>query len=250
MSEKLAIVLAAGKGTRIKSDLPKVLVHARGRPMIEYVLAAVVGGGVERTIVVVGYRAGDVRAALEGRQQIVFAHQAEQLGTGHAVMACRDYLAGHDGPVLVVAGDAPLMQSESIRAMLDKYDRRPVACILGTVHKQDPTGLGRIIRDAQGDFVAIVEEKEATDQQRRVTEVNMSYYVFRCRDLLEALDRIRADNSQKEYYLTDCPGVLKAAGKEVLALDVLKPCEALAVNNLEELAAVEAVMAEKALEAA
>ena len=142
------------------------------------------------------------------------------------------------------------MQSESIRALLDQYDRRPVACILGTVHKRNPAGLGRIIRDARGDFVAIVEEKEATDQQRRVTEVNMSYYVFRCRDLLEALDQIRADNSQGEYYLTDCPGVLKAAGKQVLALDVLKPCEALAVNNLDELAAVEAVMGEKALKAA
>jgi len=172
------------------------------------------------------------------------------LGTGHAVMACRERLAGHDGPVLVVAGDAPLIQGETIRLLLADYDRRPAACILGTIHKPDPTGLGRIVRDAEGSFLAIVEEKDATEPQRRITEVNMSYYVFNCRDLLETLDRIRADNSQKEYYLTDCPGVLKAAGKEVRALAVLKACEALAVNNLQELAAVEAAMAEMAAEAA
>jgi len=243
MNEKVAVVLAAGMGTRMESDLPKVLVPVRGRAMIEYVLDALVAGGIERTIVVVGYRAGDVRAALDGREGIVFVFQAEQLGTGHAVMVCRDLLADHRGPVLVVAGDSPMMQADSVAALLAEYDRRRAACILGTIHKDDPSGLGRIIRDEDGNFEAIVEEKDATDAQRRITEVNMSYYVFHCPDLLDALDQVRPDNSQHEYYITDCPGLLKAAGKEVRAVNVLKPCEALGVNTVEELAAVEAAMA-------
>jgi bifunctional UDP-N-acetylglucosamine pyrophosphorylase/glucosamine-1-phosphate N-acetyltransferase/UDP-N-acetylglucosamine pyrophosphorylase len=138
------------------------------------------------------------------------------------------------------------MQASSIRALLDEYERRPAACILGTIHTQNPTGLGRIIRDGEGNFQAVVEEKDATDQQRRVTEVNMSYYVFESRDLLSSLDEIRADNAQREYYLTDCPGVLKAAGKEVRAVAVLQPCEALGVNRPEELAAAELAMAKLA----
>jgi UDP-N-acetylglucosamine diphosphorylase/glucosamine-1-phosphate N-acetyltransferase len=243
MAHALAVVMAAGKGTRMKSDLPKVLVPVRGRPMIEYVLGALADGGVDHTVVVVGYRAADVLAALGGQSRITFAYQREQLGTGHAVMSCRDQLAAHEGPVVVVAGDAPLMQGRTIRALLDEYRRRPAACILGTVHKPDPTGLGRIIRDDSGDFVAVVEHRDATPEQRRVTEVNMSYYVFHAPDLLATLDQIRADNSQGEYYLTDCPGVLKAAGKEVRALAVLEPIESLGVNNPDELTAVEAAMA-------
>jgi len=245
MSEKVAVVLAAGKGTRMKSDLPKVLVPVCGRPMINYVLDALTDGGIERTIVVVGYRAELVREALGGRAGVEFALQSEQLGTGHAVMSCIDLLDGHDGPVLVVTGDSPLMQADSIRALLDEYDRRPAAAILGTLHKENPTGLGRILRNASGEFIGIVEEKDATDAQRQITEVNMSYYVFENCHLRGALQLIRADNAQGEYYLTDCPGVMINQGLSVRALPALQPCEALAVNTLEELAAVEAAMAEQ-----
>jgi bifunctional UDP-N-acetylglucosamine pyrophosphorylase/glucosamine-1-phosphate N-acetyltransferase/UDP-N-acetylglucosamine pyrophosphorylase len=242
--KKIAVVLAAGKGIRMKSDLPKVLVEVCGRPMIEYVLDALTTGGIERTIVVVGYRADQVRSAIGGRDGIEFALQSEQLGTGHAVMACRNQLAGHKGPVLVVTGDSPMMQAESIAALLAEFQRQPAACILGTAHKHDPTGLGRVLRNAEGEFTDIVEEKDATEQQRRITEVNMSYYVFNSFDLLQALAYIRSDNVQGEYYLTDCPGVLVNQGRKVRALDVLKPEESLAINTLDELALVEAVMTE------
>lgn len=244
MPQKTAIVLAAGKGTRMKSDLPKVLVEVGRRPMIEYVLDALAEGGIRRTIVVVGYRAELVRSALQGRSGVEFALQAEQLGTGHAVMACRRLIEGHDGPVMVVAGDSPLMQSESVAAMLAEFDRRPAACILGTANKEDPTGLGRVVRDSSGGFVGIVEEKDATDEQRRIAEVSVSFYVFDCSDLLQSLDHLRADNAQGEYYITDSPGVLVAQGKEVRALNVLKPCEALSINNEQELAVVEQAMGE------
>ena len=240
--KSMAIVMAAGKGTRMKSDLPKVLVPVRQRPMIDYVLDTLERAGIEQIVVVVGYRAADVQAALAGRPRIEFALQAEQLGTGHAVMMCREQLAQHQGPVLVVAGDSPLMQADSIRALLDDFERRPAACLLGTGYKDNPTGLGRVVRDAQGRFERIVEEKDATAEQKKIREVNLSCYVFQCRDLLWAIDQIRADNAQREYYLTDCPGVLKRAGKEVRALDVLKPCEALSINTMEDLQAVELAM--------
>ena len=240
MSETTAIVLAAGKGTRMKSELPKVLLPVCGRPMIEYVLDALTKGGVDRVIVVVGYRAEMVRALVDGRADVEFALQTEQLGTGHAVMMCQGLLADCDGPVLIVAGDAPLMQADSVVALLRDYRRRPAACVLGTAQKGDPGGLGRILRDARGNFVGIIEHRDATPEQRQITEVNMSCYVFNCRDLLGVLDHIRPDNRQGEYYITDAPGVLAAQGKEVRALPVLKPCEALGINTIEELAAVEA----------
>ena len=250
MSSAIAIVMAAGKGVRMMSELPKVLVPVCGRPMIEYVLDALDAAGVGRTIVVVGYRAQDVRRSLAGRKKVVFALQAEQRGTGHAVMCAREQLVGHNGPVLVVAGDSPMMQTDSIRSLLDEFDRTRPACLLGTGTKEDPAGLGRVVRDAAGDFAGIVEERDATAEQKRIKEVNLSCYVFNSRDLLDALELIRSDNSQGEYYLTDCPGVLLAAGRAVRALNVLKPCEALSINNPDELAAVEAAMHEMGMDQA
>ena len=239
MNERVAVVMAAGQGTRMKSELPKVLMPVCGRPMIDYVLDALVAGGTDRIIVVVGYRSEDVRAALAQRKGIEFAHQAEQLGTGHAVMVCREFLTDHEGPVMVMAGDNPMMQSGTVAKLLAEYDGPGTSCILGTIRSENPTGLGRIVRDEDGEFQAIVEERDATAEQRRIREVNMSYYVFHCRDLLEALGSLRHDNAQGEYYITDVPGLLKAAGKSVRALPVLEPCEAMGVNTLEDLAAVE-----------
>ncbi len=236
--------MAAGKGTRMKSELPKVLFPVCGRPMIDYVLDALEAAGIERSIVVVGYRADDVRRALAPRRGVAFALQAEQRGTGHAVMSAREQLAGHEGPVVVVAGDSPLMQSDSLRSLLAEFDRTRPACLLGTGTKEDPRGLGRIVRDGEGRFSGIVEEKDATDEQKRIREVNLSCYVFNIPDLLDALDWIRPDNAQGEYYLTDCPGTLLAAGRDVRALNVLKPCEALSINNRDDLAAAEAAMCE------
>ena len=238
----LAIVLAAGKGTRMKSDLPKVLVQVAGRPMLRYVIDALRAAGVKRIVVVVGYRAELVRAELAGEAGVEFADQTEQLGTGHAVMMCRPQLADRQGPVVIVAGDSPLLQAGSVASLLDEFaDRRP-ACLIGTVRRDDPTGYGRIVRDSGGNFVGIVEEKDATPEQRAIREINVSTYVFDSHELLGALDQLRADNSQREYYITDCPAILMAAGKQVAALNVLKPVEALSINNPEELAKVELVI--------
>ncbi len=221
MAKARAVVLAAGQGTRMKSDLPKVLVPVRGRPMIDYVLDMLEQCAVEQTIVVVGYRSELVREHLAGRKNIAFAEQHERLGTGHAVMMCRDALAGFDGATAVVCGDSPLVRADSINSLLRERERG----------------------DAAGRFVGIVEEKDATPEQRKITEVNMSCYVFRNADLLGSLDKLRADNAQREYYITDCPGILRAAGRPVEALAVLTPQETLSINTAEELAVVEQAMA-------
>ena len=240
--EHVAVVLAAGKGTRMKSELPKVLIPVCGRPMIEFVLEALRAGGIDRIIVVVGYRADLVRETLAGQPKVSFVDQTEQLGTGHAVMVCRPELAGHDGAVMVVTGDSPLIQVDSIQALLGLYDREHPAGIIGTAYNENPEGLGRIVRDAAGEFQAIVEHKDATEEQRRITEVNMSTYVFDNRKLLWGLDKLTTNNSQREYYITDCAGILRGAGEDVRALAVLKPCEALSINTFDQLAAVEEEM--------
>src|SRR5262249_36625119 len=147
---------------------------------------------------------------------------------------------GHDGPVLIVAGDSPMMQGSSLQSLLAEFKKTRPACLLGTARRENPQGLGRVLRDDQGRFVGVVEEKDATPDQRKITEVNLSWYLFDARELLYALDHLSDDNAQREYYITDCPGILQAAGKEVRALPVLQPREALSINTPEELAVVEA----------
>jgi len=244
MDAPVAIVMAAGKGTRMKSELPKVLCQANGRPLVSYVLDSLKKAGVGEMVVVVGYKSELVESELDGDKTIKFAYQTEQLGTGHAVMMCREQLASHDGPVVVVAGDSPMMQASSIKALLDDFKQSKPACILGTLIHDDPTGLGRIVRDKDGKFVGIVEHKDATQEQLEISEVNMSTYVFDNQKMLAALDSLTDDNKQKEYYITDLPSVLLGNHEDVRALPVLKPIEALSVNTLEHLADVERAMAE------
>lgn len=239
MAQPIAVVLAAGKGTRMKSDLPKVLCEANGRPLIDWVLDALEAAGVQQFLVVVGYEADRVKKALQDRDGVKFVLQDQQLGTGHAVKVCEDHLEGHDGPVLIVAGDSPMIQPESIRSLLDGFETEALDCLLGTLLKDNPQGLGRIVRDKVGRFEGIVEEKDATDEQRAINEVNMSTYLFRPEHLLWALGQLKNNNRQGEFYLTDCPAILLGAGRKIDALPVLKPCEALSVNTVDELAEVE-----------
>lgn len=226
----------------MQSDLPKVLFPVLNRPMIHYVLDALEATGVARSIVVVGYRGDDVRQELGARKNLLFATQATQQGTGHAVMCAAEHLRDFSGPTIVLAGDSPMVQVDSLRSLLDIYfDQRP-ACLLGTLHSENPAGLGRILRDAEGEFIDIVEHKDANQEQRAIREVNMSTYIFDTPLLSEALSKLDNKNAQQEYYLTDCPRILKAAGHRIMAAPVLKKCEALSINTLAELVAVEEAM--------
>ncbi|MEL6107009.1 MAG: NTP transferase domain-containing protein [Planctomycetota bacterium] len=242
--EPCAVVLAAGKGTRMKSELPKVLCPVVGRAMIHFVLDALEAAGIRRQIVVVGYQADAVKAELStrGNESLRFALQEEQLGTGHAVQCCREHLEDQVGPTIVVAGDSPLIQSSSLKELLDHFAATKPALLLGTLKKDDPTGLGRIVRNADGDFMGIVEHKDATPEQLEIDEVNMSTYLFHTPDLLRGLSMLKNDNAQSEYYLTDCAKLLREAGRPVAALPALKSCESLSINNPDELQLVDEQM--------
>jgi bifunctional UDP-N-acetylglucosamine pyrophosphorylase/glucosamine-1-phosphate N-acetyltransferase/UDP-N-acetylglucosamine pyrophosphorylase len=244
MEKPTAIVLAAGKGTRMKSDLPKVLFPVLGRAMIHWVLDALESTGIERMIVVVGYRADLVKAELAGRRGVEFAVQEEQLGTGHAVRMAKEHLETGSGPVLVVAGDSPLVQSSSLQELTSAFHQGGYACLLGTLIKENPVGLGRIVRAPSGAFEKIVEQKDASPEQLEIREVNMSTYLFDRESLLWALDHLKNENAQSEYYLTDCPELLLKTGRRVDALATLKACEALSINTVDELGLVEAKMKE------
>lgn len=239
MSAPIAVILAAGKSTRMKSSVPKVLHEVGGRPMIEHVLDAARAAGVERMIVVVGHRAELVREALARHLDLEFVLQAEQKGTGHAVMVCSENLSGHQGPVLVLAGDTPLIRSESLRRLLDELQENGAACVIGTAVTEANQGLGRIVRDGERRFVKIVEQKDATPEEAAITEINTGCYAFDGPSLVAALKQIRPENKQAEYYLTDCPAVLRAEGRPVIASAAFDIHEALGVNTRAQLAEVE-----------
>ncbi|MFG0263303.1 MAG: sugar phosphate nucleotidyltransferase [Novipirellula sp. JB048] len=241
--EPCAIVLAAGKGTRMKSALPKVLCQVVERAMIHFVLDALEKAGVKRKIIVVGYEAEAVHKELASRgDKIEYVVQQEQLGTGHAVQMCLPALAKQTGPTIVVAGDSPLIQPTSLKRCLDHFRETKPALLLGTLEKDDPRGLGRIVRDASGAFTGIVEHKDASEAQLKIKEVNMSTYFFNTPDLVDVLAKLSNDNAQNEYYLTDTAKLLRQAGRPVEAIPVLQPCEALSINNPDELKQVDQTM--------
>lgn len=238
-AETVAVVLAAGKSTRMKSVLPKVAHEICGRPMVEYVLAAVREAGVKRTIMIVGHGADIVRSLLSAEPDVEFAVQTEQKGTGHAAMMAREHLLGHPGPVFVLNGDTPLLRSESLSGLLNDLTVNQASCVIGTALTDANEGLGRIVRDQAGDFVRIVEQKDANEDERKIREINTGCYAFDGPSLLWALERIRPNNMQNEYYLTDCPAILKESGKRVLAAARFDIVEAQGVNTRVQLADVE-----------
>jgi len=242
MDGAVAVILAAGKSTRMKSALPKVLHQVSGRPLIEYVIDAVKSAGVARTVVIVGHAAETVRSALESQPGIEFALQAEQKGTGHAVMMCREQLASHQGPVLILMGDAPLVRSESLAGLLSDLAEHQAACVVGTAETDANFGFGRIIRDTSGQFIKIVEQKDATPAEALIREINVGCYAFDGPALFAALDQIRPANKQGEYYLTDVCEVLLQSGRPVLAAKRLDIIEALGVNTRAQLADVQQVL--------
>ena len=241
-SNVIAVILAAGKSTRMKSELPKVLHPICGIPMIEHVLNAVREAGVKETIVVVGHKAEQVKQALSGQSGIKFALQEEQNGTGHAVMMCKEHLINHKGSILILAGDTPLLKSSSLKGLLEEQASNNAACIVGTASTENNHGLGRIIRDEENQFLRIVEEKDATDEQRQVQEINTGCFAFDGPSLFEALNEVRSDNVQGELYLTDCAEILRNKGKTVLAAEKLSILEAKGINTQEQLAEVEQIM--------
>ena len=235
-----AVVLAAGKGTRMKSDLPKVLHKVAGISMLEHVFRSVNAINPEKTVTVVGHKAELVEQVLAGHTE--FVRQTEQLGTGHAVMMSEPVLENLAGQTLVIAGDTPLITGESLKNLIDFHiNHKNVATIL-TAEADNPFGYGRIVRNQHGEVLKIVEQKDASDFEQQIKEINTGTYVFDNASLFKALKNINTNNAQGEYYITDVIGIFRENGEKVGAYTLKDFDESLGVNDRVALATAEGVM--------
>ena len=243
-----AIILAAGKATRMKSDRVKVMHEICGQPMLTYVIDACRAAGVSNIFLVVGHDKHSVihayaRETLSGG--LHFVEQAEQKGTGHAVMVCRSAVeqhAGLEGDCFVLGGDGPLIRGATLLAVLAKHRETQAAVTLATSLLPDPTGYGRIVRDAAGSVVGIVEQSDATEAQKAIKEVNPTYWLFKTSELFSALEGVQPNNRKGEYYLTDTLAILKKKGKRLEAVASVPPEDVLSINTRAELSLVQEVM--------
>ncbi len=241
-----AIILAAGKGTRMRSDRAKVLHAVCGRPMLGYVLDAATSAGASPIAVVVGHQAEAVQKAFAS-EKLAWVVQEPQLGTGHAVQ-CAKGAAPADGDVLVLCGDAPLVRAETLSALLEHHRDCESSATVLTAEVDDPTGYGRVITMSDGTVVDMVEHLDATEEQRKIREINSSIYAFRAPDLFSALAEVKNDNAKKEYYLPDVLKVLIARGRNVDSFRSKDAAEVLGINTRSELAHATGVMRRRILE--
>lgn len=240
MLDLVTVILAAGKGTRMKSKLPKVLHKAAGKPMLQHVLDAAKGAGAKRNIVVVGFGGEQVKEAMG--DQAEFVVQAEQLGTGHAVRQAEPLLKDEQGTVVVLCGDTPLVTSDLIAKLYEGHKAAGAKATVLTAIMPDATGYGRIIRTAEGDVARIVEQKDATEAERKVKEVNSGIYCFECQDLFAALEKVGCDNAQGEYYLPDVLGILREQGEKIWAVAADDYESTLGINSRVQLAGAEKIL--------
>ena len=232
--------MAAGKGTRMKSKLPKVLHKAGGKSMVQHVLDAARSAGAKRNIVVTGFGGEMVREALGNQAE--FVEQKEQLGTGHAVQQTADLLAGENGTVMVLCGDTPLLTGALLKKLYDEHVAAGAKATVLTAIMPDATGYGRIIRLADGSVARIVEHKDATEAERQVQEVNSGIYCFAARELFDSLKQVNNDNAQGEYYLPDVLEILKKQGEKIWAVAADDYESTLGINSRLQLAGAEKIL--------
>jgi UDP-N-acetylglucosamine diphosphorylase/glucosamine-1-phosphate N-acetyltransferase len=246
MKENLkAVVLAAGKGTRISSeeiDLPKVMREASGKPILSYVLTALSFIETQDTILVVGYKKESVVEYFKGYK---FAVQQEQLGTGHAIMAAKEELHSHDGAVLICYGDMPAMRRETYKNLIKTHFEQNNDCTILTGTSKLPMAFGRIVRGADGAFVRVVEQKDATPEELKIKELNSGVYVFSTKKMLSALNELKNNNSQGEYYATDLPAIMKSKGEKIGILMEDLGDDIIGVNTQDELGIVEKILSKR-----
>ena len=210
--------------------------------MLAYVVDACRAAGVQRVACVVGYQKETVVAAFADDPSLIWVEQSEQKGTGHAAMVCREALADFEGNLLVIAGDMPLLRSETLRLLIQRHEKERSAVTLATALLEDPTGYGRIVRDEYGNLEGIVEEGDCSEAQRRIKEVNPSYYCFDKDLLFWALGQVRPDNVKGEYYITDALHILIRAGHRAVAVTAVAPEDAMGINSRQEVAEVGRIM--------
>ena len=244
MHNLLAVIMAAGKGTRMKSKLPKVMHSLAGKTLIEHVLDSVTQVGIERPLVIVGHGREEIETRISERAELVI--QREQLGTGHAVIQALPYLDGAE-TILILSGDQPLLKAETLKALIKLHEVEGVSATVLTAHMEQPFGYGRVIKN--GEYVVkIAEEKDASVDQRQIKEINTGTYCFKGAALKEALGKITTQNAQGEYYLTEVFDVLLKQGEKVLTYCTSDSNEALGINSRAQLAQAEGILRERILE--
>lgn len=242
MKSLVTVILAAGQGTRMKSALPKVLHKVCGVPMVKQVVRVIKAAGYKKCIAITGFKEKYVRECL-AEQDIIFVHQEEQLGTAHAVMqSVPEFEKESDGYVLVVCGDTPLLRESTIRQLTETCENNDAAATVLTAVLENPFGYGRIIRDGQGNMMSIVEQKDGTEEQLSVHEINTGTYVFKIKELLAALSLVDNKNAQGEYYLTDVFEILIKNGKKVIPVEAADAEETMGVNSRIQLARADKVL--------
>lgn len=240
-----AVILAAGKGKRMKSRVPKVLHRVCGRPMVAHVLGAVRALQPDKILVVAGHGGDEVQRVVGEGVEIVF--QEEQLGTAHALLQTEAHLRDFPGEILVLCGDTPLIRGATLADLVARHRRAGAAATLVTARLADPTGYGRVLRGEDGKVLGIREERDATGEERAVTEVNAGIYCFGTGDLFTLLRKVEANNEQGEFYLTDVIGQMVDRGLKVVTYPVEDPEEVLGINDRRQLALVEGIMRRRIL---
>jgi len=241
------IILAAGKGERMKSDLPKILHHLSGKPLLEYVLDTVQSLNLNRVAVVVGYQGKKVKDLLKDKN-VEIVWQKEQLGTGHAVIQAEPFFKDFSGDILVLCGDVPLLRTQTIVNLLKTHQEKQAKATVLTAVLENPAKYGRIIRRKDGSVERIVEYKDATPEEKKIREINTGEICFFGPSLFSALKKVRSDNLQKEYYLTDVLGILREEGEKIKALEVQNIWETKGINSIQELMKMEKYLANRKIE--
>ncbi len=247
------LILAAGLGTRMRSNLAKVLHKIDGRPLINHVCLTATALAPRKIYVVIGHQGEDVRRAVLEElddEHAAFVWQKEQLGTGHAVNAAREFLENEDSTLLILSGDVPMIRAETLAALVQQHYHhrgRGAACTILTVKLDDPNGYGRVVRDDAGFFSKIVEQKDATEAEKQINEINSGIYCFNTKKLFAALSKVQNNNVQGEYYLTDVPALLREAGEDISLYNHTDTREVSGINNRAELADLERIFCRRTI---
>ena len=237
--ELRVVILAAGKGTRMNSDLPKVLHKLQSKPLIDYVIDESELLNPKEIILVVGFKKESVIKHTQSRINLNYATQIEQLGTGHAVLQTNELLKNRKGHILILYGDVPNIKASTLQPIVSDHISNNRDLTLITAEIDDPTGYGRIIRDKNGNLLKIVEEKDCSDDEKKIKEWNPGIYIFKIPEVFKILNNIKTNNASKEYYLTDAIGLAQQSNMQIKAIKIENSDEVIGVNTADQLKELE-----------